>query len=295
MTENNQIISIQELLKNRAMVFDQAAKVKLVRHIDSGGILDIDGQKVKDSLYNLYRYQKELFLRYQSEQNLKEGQKSVFDDVEYIVSFIGEENNTARFVGVFKVGDRQVSTHSKNRIIYSMEEVSGFELLKERIIINWGKSTLSWHQWYNNIKEVVRIDQGMDDNGIQPFVSYNDVVIGYSDLKAIVEKNDNIWKTKLEAVNCIYLIQDTLSGKQYVGSTYGKSGIWGRWKEYAQTIHGGNLKLKALIDNDPDYGRHFHWVILETLSILTTETEAIERESLYKRKFCTLKFGYNLN
>ena len=44
----------------------------------------------------------------------------------------------------------------------------------------------------------------------------------------------------LSAVNCIYLISDKKTGQQYVGSTYGKDGVWGRWQGYANTIHNGN-------------------------------------------------------
>lgn len=49
----------------------------------------------------------------------------------------------------------------------------------------------------------------------------------------------------LSAVNCIYIITDRKTGKNYIGSTYGKEGIWGRWKEYAKTGgHGNNVTLQ---------------------------------------------------
>ncbi|MBP6429641.1 MAG: GIY-YIG nuclease family protein, partial [Bacteroidales bacterium] len=127
------------------------------------------------------------------------------------------------------------------------------------------------------------------------FKSYHDTVITYEDLKMIFEKNSQTWKTKLEAVNCIYLIQDTKNGKQYIGSTYGREGIWGRWKEYAKSGHGGNTELVNLVEQNNKSMYDFHWVILETLSINVTAYEAIEREALYKFKFQTIKFGYNLN
>jgi len=43
------------------------------------------------------------------------------------------------------------------------------------------------------------------------------------------------------------------TGKLYVGSAYGDSGVWGRWREYARSGHGGNLHLRRLVQRDPAY------------------------------------------
>ncbi len=49
----------------------------------------------------------------------------------------------------------------------------------------------------------------------------------------------SLWK--FCAVAGIHLITDTLTGKQYVGSAYGKDGVVGRWCEYALKSLGRNL------------------------------------------------------
>ena len=44
----------------------------------------------------------------------------------------------------------------------------------------------------------------------------------------------------------VYVIFDSSSGMQYVGSTSGGNGIWSRWEGYARTGHNGNKALKSL-------------------------------------------------
>lgn len=80
---NDQIISIQALLKGRNPEFDNTSStaIKMLRHADQrvGGKNDnaetkkllIDGQPVPNgisSLYELYVYRRDLFDKYQSEQ-----------------------------------------------------------------------------------------------------------------------------------------------------------------------------------------------------------------------------------
>lgn len=285
------IATIQQILKFRNSEFDNAKKIKLVRHKDSRPKDErkIRGQLYEGTLYNLYRTEPEKFFMYQNEQRDKN-----FLDVEYIVSFIGEEGTESRFIGVFK--NNGIIENFEDHQIFDFEEISGFEILKERIIIDWGKNAISWHQWYDNEKEVIRIDKGISDKDIPLFTGYNDVLLNYRQLKTIFEKENIDWKNRLDCCNCIYLIQDKHNGKQYVGSTYGKDGVWGRWKEYAESGHGNDVELKKLIDSDSLYAeKYFQWTILEILPLQISDSVAIDRELLWKRKFCTNQFGYNLN
>ena len=82
MKDLNSIISVQELLKGRNADFDQtpANRIKMIRHADqrlSEG-LEVLGEMYYGTLYNLYRTNKERFLKYQSEQI-----KRYFIDVDY--------------------------------------------------------------------------------------------------------------------------------------------------------------------------------------------------------------------
>ena len=169
---NNEIIvTIQQLLKSRNADFDNSKKIKFVRHKDSRPKNErkIQGVPYEGSLYNLYRNEPDKFLQYQSEQKLKN-----FGDVEYIVSFIGEEGAESRFIGVYK--NNGIIKEFEDRHIFNFVEVPGFEILKERVIIDWGNNPIAWHQWYDSEKAVIRIDRGLTENDVPIFTGYNDVL-----------------------------------------------------------------------------------------------------------------------
>ncbi len=172
--------------------------------------------------------------------------------------------------------------------------MSDFENLKERIIIDWGKGTTSWHQWYKNKKEVVEIKFRPDLNYKQ-FKNYDDIFLNYSELQEIVKHEYKDWKIPLSATNAIYLILDKKTGKQYVGSTYGGDGVWGRWTNYAKNGNGGNKLLTELTKSDKNYANNFQWTILTTLPKTITKDEAIVIETKYKNKLGSRAFGLNSN
>ena len=294
MERKDYIATIQELLKGRNEEFDKAdvERIRLIRHKDSRKEKNIGGKIYENSLYDIYLYENDAFVTYQSEQLVKK-----FKDVDYIVSFIGEESTSSRFVGVYKNnGILQMLPDYKGESLarFDIQEISGFELLKERVIIDWN-NPVQWLQHYNAMP-VIRIDRGLMENNLPVFVRYEDVMLNYTQLKTIINSNNPEWKSRLESCNCIYLILDKSNGKQYVGSTYNTKGIWGRWSEYAKTGHGNDVELKKCIDSDPKYAeKNFQWCILETLPIKILQDQAIERESLYKRKLGTRIYGYSKN
>ena len=116
-------------------------------------------------------------------------------------------------------------------------------------------------------------------------------------LREIVRNEYREWKIVLSAVKGVYLITDTRTGKLYVGSAYGESGIWGRWCDYVNTNgHGGNKSLLELINKDKDYASEcFQFSILMLLPKTVTADEAIAKEQLFKRKLGTNAFGLNNN
>lgn len=295
MERKNYIATIQELLKGRNEEFDKVdvERIRLIRHKDSRKEKIIAGKSYEMTLYDIYLYENEAFEIYQSEQMVRK-----FKNVDYLVSFIGEESTSSRFVGVYKnngiIQMLQPDHKGEAYARFDIQEVSGFELLKERVIIDWN-NPVQWLQHYNEMP-VIRIDRGLVENNLPIFVRYEDVMLNYTQLKTIINSNNPEWKSRLESCNCIYLILDKSNGKQYVGSTYNTKGIWGRWSEYAKTGHGNDVELKKCIDSDPKYAeKNFQWCILETLPIKILEEQAIERESLYKRKLGTRIYGHNKN
>ncbi len=277
------ILSIKELLQIRGL--DTTKKIKLVRHKDKRETVNVYGVKKEGNPYTWYRNDMDTFLKYQSEQT-----KDVYKGVDYIVSFIGEEGTTARFVGVYRIEGYAEEKPVVGSVYYKISHDERFVDLEERVIIDWGNSALSWHQWLCD-KEVIEIVPGFD----AIFPGYSQVVLRLTQMQTVL--NYPLWKKMLQAVNCIYVITDLNTGKLYIGSTYNKEGIYGRWNEYVRTQgHGGNTELIKLLNNDPDYGRkYFQWSILELLSLNIARTEAIKTECLFKKKLGSLAFGLNNN
>ena len=95
--------------------------------------------------------------------------------------------------------------------------------------------------------------------------------------------------------------QDTYtypSGKKYVGSAYGGSGIWSRWSCYIETGHGGNDELTKIIKaKDDNYAIvNFRLSLLEYRSMKVDDNVIKERESYWKEVFLSRgQFGYNKN
>lgn len=278
------MITIQELLYNRGL--NKNAKIKLVRHQDA---------RYPD-LYDWYRYDRQKFLAYQARQG-----RDVFKNADYIVSCIGEggkKGTLSRFIGVFKITGKQVFNKPTIdlfpgvRYKYTMEEVHGFEDMKERVLIKW-TNPISWHQWIKNEMEVIEIQPGLH---YKQFTDYSDFILTFSELKEIVNNQYPDWKRMLSAVKGVYLINDTSTGKLYVGSAYGEDGIWGRWKNYVLTNgHGHNRLLKKLVATNSLHGHHFQFSILMLLPRTVTPDEAIKKEKLFKKKLGTNSFGLNDN
>lgn len=276
------MITIQELLFNRGL--SKLSKIKLVRHKDA-----------RIDLYDLYQTDKKKFFIYQSQQG-----RDVFKGVEFLVSFIGEEGTLSRLIGVFKIQKTKKLMQKRKAIDggmyqyhYDIVEVPGFDDLKERVIIDWGKATINWAQWIDQIKQVVEIQPGLH---YQQFKDYFDFVLSFRELKEIVNKQYSDWKRMLSAIKGIYLINDRKTGKLYVGAAYGDEGIWGRWVSYvASNGHGFNKSLVKLVSKNAAYANNFHFSILMILPKTITADQAIEKEKLFKRKLGTNSFGLNNN
>ena len=162
--------------RNRNAEFDAAdeKRIKLVRHSDVVKEDSFIYNEYKESVYKLYRTDYNLFLKWQSEQ----ADKNMMN-VDYLVVFLGEEHCECRFIGVFKNYGR-ISSSANGASIYDIREVEGFEVLKDVVVIEWGKGTLSWMQNWSTTKEVKRIEEKNNRDGIPLFTRYEDVVLSLS-------------------------------------------------------------------------------------------------------------------
>jgi hypothetical protein len=180
-------------------------------------------------------------------------------------------------------------------VFWNLEKTDILADLTERLIIDWGKGTKNWCQNGTTEKEVVQILPRISP---LTFKSYEEVLLKYSELRHIIAtpQEHAVWVSKLSTVAGVYAITDTKTGKLYIGSASGeKSGIWGRWSEYANTKDGGNKRLIELINADKDYCDYFQFSLLEVFPIKRDRQAVLECEALYKKKFCTIEHGLNAN
>ena len=167
---------------------------------------------------------------------------------------------------------------------YDLRYNDAMKDMAERLIVEWGGSTVSWVQSRN--KDVIAIKE---KGAVEDFISYDDVQLSYSELQQLIKSSDanHTWINALSVVNGIYVIKDTVTGYLYVGSTYGSDGIYGRWSAYALTGHGGNKMLK---DYDPST---FEFSILEIVPRTMFADEVIARETRWKDKLGTREKRHN--
>jgi hypothetical protein len=260
------------------------------------------GYKEIDPL-DTFRNDRALFDAYQAFQN-----KHRFADSKYIATFSPYHGTQALFLGVWSIDDELIpncnAPATQRKLIarfnwqlhgsyYTLTEMDRLRDLSERLVIEWGGATVSWVQKIT-AKPVVAI---MPPDLVGEFESYDATILVHDDLVRMARNptSNQTWYNALRSVNGIYCITDLRNGRNYVGSAYGKGGIWGRWKTYAETGHGGNKLLVDLLGKEPHAVKHFQFSILEILSGTSTADDAIAKENLWKQKLATRVGGYNGN
>ena len=272
----------------RVCGFDPSCRSKIVRHQDK-------------------RYEShELFRRgwldaYQSFQS-----KPVFDNLDYIISFIGSGGTQARLLGVYKVLGRRDGNTGKlpagcpylewqsNPYFYELERQTEFEALEHRVVIEWGRAAQAWHQYTKNKAVTQILPKG---HLLRLFSDYLDFTLTHGELRYLFEHQEanREWRARLSAVAGVYLILATTTGRQYVGSASGTEGLWGRLAAYAANGHGGNVLLRNLIVKDSAYPDSFTYSLLQILPKTTTVAQTLEWERLYKHKLGSTATGLNAN
>ena len=105
---------------------------------------------------------------------------------------LGEESAKSRFVGVYDVGPRRSaedfplpadcphpewSDTSYN--YYTLKKRDEFRDLEDRLVIDWGRAALAWHQWYSD-RPVLEIRPA--GRALPPFRDYLRVHLTFDDL-----------------------------------------------------------------------------------------------------------------
>lgn len=224
----------------------------------------------------------------------------------YWMIFISDKSTNAKFEGIYKVKGVTENTPEAmpinfpfpehfdgNGDYFDLERLDILKELEDRLIIDWGNATRSWHQKGTTDKKIVAIQS----NQKFAFEGFENLILSFKELKEII--GDSIvyenWHTALASVYAIYLIVDTINGNQYIGSAYGIRGLLGRWETYIKTKHGDDKKIIKLLQECPYRYEDFQFSVLQILPKNIMDEEVIKIESLWKKKLQTKEFGLNDN
>lgn len=131
----------------------------------------------------------------------------------------------------------------------------------------------------------------------EPFPGHDQISHTLGQLEVVYRQQRSDWRGALEHMKGVYVIHDKTSGKPYVGSAYGDTGLWARWSQYVESLHGGNIDLRALVGRQGDeYVReNLVFALLEFWSMRTADDYVLEREAYWKRVLLSREFGHNRN
>lgn len=177
---------------------------------------------------------------------------------------------------------------------YDARPLEAFEKYFGRVIVNFHNTSQNLIRLPETIIDQMEVVEILSNRfSERDFPGYANVTVSWSQLHQIISRNNREWRTALQNQKGIYLITDTKSGKQYVGSAYGANMIWGRWQDYVLTGHGGNEEVKKL--SFEYIKQYFQYSILEIADGKSSDKYIFERENWWKQALLSRKFGYNLN
>ena len=201
------------------------------------------------------------------------------------------------FAGAYEVNKKSNFYEVKEGVGYDLTPISEYKNLYGRLVVEYKNTTQQLKRNAENVLNDIKVVELLKKpyNGVE-FEGYNNINLTFQELEIIIKNNVDEWKRKLENVTGIYMLFDRSTGKKYIGSAYGESGIWKRWSDYIYSNNGGN---KEMLQLDNDYIRdNFTFTLLEWYAIGTDFDFIISRENYWKKVMLSRKidgYGYNDN
>ena len=270
--------------------------------MDISQILEIENlqdYKFHAARYNNIEEPLDVFLRNRNEWdgwNSWHGVRNEFNR-NYVVSFIKfyPEEETWLFGGIYKILGRHPEKTAHG---YDIELTDKGKELIGRLKINAKLSRTKAFKLENVYDKLSVCEVLREPYSGEFFRGYENISQDFSNLEVIYRNERTDWKTPLENVKGVYVIADKKTGRKYVGSAYGDTGIWSRWSSYMNTGHGWNKELVGLIEGaGMEYARkNFRITLIECWPFKTDDRTIIQRENFWKEALLTRgKHGYNGN
>ncbi len=222
-----------------------------------------------------------------------------FVGTEYVFSF-WYEGKTARFVGCYRcnlmVKDKFVDNdgRSHDRVQFpSMVRIPFLEEYVDRLFVEWTNPTANYGRFLEDGKYFIHSISPSKDYSIGSFPkNFFEIHVPYAKLRTLFEyPSDNIeWKHYLANRCGVYYIDDLADPEygRYIGSAYGESGFWGRWKNYVSKTDGNKDFFGR------DYEKFVFSILWETLPN-TSLDKVVQVESEFKNSLGTRVRGLNNN
>lgn len=278
------MLSFTDLLKKAGLV---PGNVRLLRHQTK--------TPTGRTPYRLWRDHRPAFADYQSAQTVENRAKLT---APLWASFVAPPTGGTLFAGIYtaeRVGtvdpgwidplyDKPVTdlTHGElDRYETTLTPHLGEYI--GRLWIEWGSGTRSWVQRPDlQDKAIVELTRVFHED---PFPGYAHFLSKVSEIEGL----PSTWISALQVARGVYLLTSVRTREQYVGSATGADGFFGRWKNYAEDGHGGNIGLKSSEPSDYEIS------ILEVSGSAVSQEEIVAAEQVWKQKLRSREMGLNRN
>lgn len=260
-------------------------RVRLLRHKDNKA-------KRGQTPYELWRDNRRLFEKYQSTQSIANRPKFA---APYWAVFVVNLSEQTIFAGIYAVEYKGLLSKGRKRPHMDGIDKAGscddYKLTLQdtlsdligKLIIDWGPGALAWVQYAERKnKPVTELHKAFKEPDFPGFLNFIQPL----------SKLDNIpinWLVALKSSRGVYLLTCPKTKEQYVGSATGEEGFWGRWQNYIQTGHGGNVGLKSRDPSD------YQVSILEVAGTSSTTDDILIMEGRWQSKLQSREMGLNRN
>jgi len=263
--------------------------------------------KIFRDFYSMYRDKDKCFIPYML--SIKSENKKRLSEIDIVFQFIEIKPHKWLFVGAYEVIDLNQTAFDDVigvPVQYAnAKRLTEFDKFYDRLIVEHKNSPQGFYYTNPDIIDNVKVFEVLSRPYFavdEEFPGYNNVCKDYKSLSHCMEKSN--WRDALNNVYGVYVLTDTNTGKQYVGSATGTDGIYGRWRTYLDRGYDDsdreypNKKLKELVkEKGIKYIKdNFQYSILEIFP--KTELgrdKALQRESHWKNILKSREFGYNDN
>lgn len=261
---------------------------------------DPEQYKVHFAVWNRMKHPIDVLTKSQEEWQGWNSWRSVKDDFnrEFVFSVAQDKHDATLwlFGGIWEVLERGPEQQAQSYTVALREDLMGPFI--RRFYIRHKRSGRNIRRTMESVLPAMTVSSILEEPFAgDPFPGHDRINHSLADLQAVVSQARADWRIALASMKGVYVIHDKETGQRYVGSAYGDTGIWQRWATYAATLHGGNVGLKALLEEKGAeyYRTNMRFALLEYWSMRTDDDHVLERESYWKDVLHARSLGHNKN